>query len=225
MPDNPGQPGGEPLGASEAETSVAREAHAEVGTDRIAAVYAEALLDAAEGAGRAAGVLEEFDSLVADVLDRFPGFEKVLASSLVSHEEKARMLDRTLGAQASREFLNFLKVVSRHGRLDLVRQIGRAARDLHERRQGRVRVVVSTAAPIEDDLADRIAQRIRPYVGGEPVVQRVVDPALLGGVVVRVGDTVYDASIATQLKNLRQQMIDRSAHEIQSRRDRFRYSE
>jgi F-type H+-transporting ATPase subunit delta len=224
MPDEVPQLGG-PAGGFSPETDVVREAFAEVGSERVAAVYAEALLDAADGAGRTAEVLEEFDSLLADVLDRFPRFEMVLASALVSHEEKADLLDRTLGAQASRWFLNFLKVVSRHGRLDLVRPIHRAARELNERRQGRVRVVVSTAAPIEDDLATRIAQRIRPLLDGEPVVERVVDPSLVGGVVVRVADTVYDASVATQLKNLRQQMIDRSAHEIQSRRDRFRYSE
>jgi F-type H+-transporting ATPase subunit delta len=198
------------------------EAHAEVGAQRIAAVYAEAFLGAAEDAGRIAPLLEEFDSFVADVLDQVPGFEKVLASALVSHEEKAALLDRALTAQASREFLNFLKVVSRHGRLDLLREIHRQARALRERKLGQVRVVVTTAAPVQDDLAQRLVGRLRGLVDGEPVLEQVVDPGILGGIVVRVGDTVYDASIATQLKNLRQQMIDRSAHEIQSRRDRFR---
>ncbi len=57
---------------------------------------------------------------------------------------------------------------------------------------------------------------------GEPVLDERVDPGVIGGIVVRIGDTVYDGSIANQLENLRQQIIDRSAHEIQSRRDRFR---
>ena len=52
-----------------------------------------------------------------------------------------------------------------------------------------------------------------------------VDPDLIGGIVLRVGDTVYDGSVATQLEQLREQMIDRSVHEIQSRRDRFRHSD
>ena len=50
-----------------------------------------------------------------------------------------------------------------------------------------------------------------------------VDPAVIGGAVLRIDDTVYDGSVANQLQSIRQQMIDRSVHEIQSRRDRFRY--
>ena len=82
---------------------------------------------------------------------------------------------------------------------------------------------VTTAAPVDDALAERIVKTVRPLLDGEPVLKRAVDPKLIGGIVVRVGDTVYDGSIASQLKNVRQQMIDRSAHEIQSRRDRFRH--
>ena len=59
-------------------------------------------------------------------------------------------------------------------------------------------------------------------LGGEPLVEQVVDPTVIGGAVLRVGDVVYDGSVANQLQILRQQMIDRSVHEIQSRRDRFR---
>ena len=49
-------------------------------------------------------------------------------------------------------------------------------------------------------------------------------PSLIGGVVLRVGDTVYDGSVARQLEQVREQMIDRSVHEIQSRRNRFGHS-
>ncbi len=223
MPDFFAQFAAKPDGT--AEMRAVQEAYAEVGAERIAAVYAEALVEAAQRANSAAEIVEEFGSFLTDVLDRFPQFERVLASALVSHEEKAGLLDRTLGTQASRLFLNFLKVVSRHGRMDILRAIHRAVRELWERRSGRVPVWVSTAAPLDEDLARRLADRIRPLVDGQPVIHTRVDPSLLGGIVVRVGDTVYDASVANQLKNLRQQMVERSAHEIQSRRDRFRFAE
>ena len=58
-------------------------------------------------------------------------------------------------------------------------------------------------------------------LGGEPIIQWVTDPDLIGGAVLRVGDTVYDGSVAGQLEQLRQQILERSVHEIQSRRDRF----
>ena len=72
-------------------------------------------------------------------------------------------------------------------------------------------------------LAGRIAENLKNVLDGQPIVEEVVDPDLIGGVVVRVGDTVFDGSVATQLESVRQRMIERSAHEIQTRRDRFRY--
>jgi F-type H+-transporting ATPase subunit delta len=195
----------------------------EVGVEHIAGVYAEALLDATEEAGQTAAVLDQLDSLVADVFDGYPPLERILASGMVSSEEKSRILDRVLGAQALPVLLRFLKVVSRRGRLGLVRAIHRQAHTLYREKLGQVAVEVTTAAPFGEAAADRLRRALRRLVDGEPVLERRVQPELIGGMVVRVGDTIYDASVARQLETMRQQMIDRSAHEIQSRRDRFRY--
>lgn len=196
---------------------------ADVGVQHVGTVYGEAFLGAAEKAGQTETLLAEFDSLVADVLDRFPGMETLLASALISHDEKVDILDRTLGALASPMLLDFLKVVSRHGRLDCLRAIHRQMHVLYDRMRGQMTVQVSTAVRLSSDVAGRIAQNLKDVLEGQPIVQEVVDPDLIGGVVVRVGDTVFDGSVATQLESVRQRMIERSAHEIQTRRDRFRY--
>ena len=195
---------------------------ADVGKQHIGSVYAEALLRATEKAGQTEAVLAELDDFLREVLDVFPDFEQILSSHLVSHEEKEGLLDRTVGGQASPTLLNFLKVVSRHDRLDLLRAIRRQAHEQYDKLRGNIRVRLSTATPLDDRLADQIAASLAGFLGGRPILERVVEPGLVGGIVVRVGDTVYDGSIANQLQTLRQQMIHRSAHEIQSRRDRFR---
>ena len=197
---------------------------ADVTVEHMGAVYAEAFLRAAAGAGQTESLLAELDSLLTDVLDPFPEFERLLASAMISPEETAQILDRTLGAQASPLVLDFLKVVGRHGRLDCLRAIRDQAHELYDQMRGRVRVRVSTAAPLSADLAARVADNLRPLLGGEPILEQVVDPDLIGGLVVRVGDTVYDGSIARQLENMRQRINQRTAHEIQARRDRFRHS-
>jgi F-type H+-transporting ATPase subunit delta len=66
-----------------------------------------------------------------------------------------------------------------------------------------------------------LRQRIREAFQLEPIVQSQVDPDLLGGVVVKVGDWLYDASVRSRLESIRNQLIAKGSHEIQSRRDRF----
>lgn len=132
------------------------------------------------------------------------------------------MIDRLFAGRISPILIRFLKVVAHHGRLDCLRAIHVQARGLYDKMKNRTHVRLTTAQPMDPAVAERIVASLRGRLGGEPVVEQVVDPSLIGGVVLRLGDTVYDGSIANQLKNLRQQVIDRSAHEIQSRRDRFR---
>ncbi len=196
----------------------------QAGIEHIAGVYAEALLDAAGKAGETPSMLEEFDSLIDDVLAAFPKLEEIFASGLIPHDEKVDIIDRVFAERGSPLMVNFLKVVSRHGRLDCLRAIHRQARLLDDRRRGRVPVTLTTATEIGEQQARGIAEALRKKLGGEPVLTRATDPDLIGGAVVRLGDVVYDGSIANRLKIIRKQMIDRSVHEIQSRRDRFRNS-
>ena len=195
----------------------------DVGREKVGEIYARALLAAAENAGQTVAVLEELDAIVSEVLAQFPKLETVLGSLLVSHEEKTVVLDRVFAAQISRLLLNFLKVVSRHGRLDCLRAIRHQARKLYEEMQGKARVRVTTATAVDPRQIERIAAALAASLGQQPILETVVDPALIGGAVLRIGDTVYDGSVANQLQSIRQQMIERSVHEIQSRRDRFRY--
>lgn len=200
----------------------AAEIDADVGREQIAEVYAKALLDASEQAGQTAAVMDELDGLVGELLARYPKLESVLGSMLVSHEEKQGLLDRVFAGRLSPLLLNFLKVLSRHSRLDCLRAIHRQAHKLYDVLRGRVRVRLTTPTPLDPALVAQIEDNLRAMLGGEPVLESSVDPQLIGGAVLRVGDTVYDGSIARQLEAMRQQMIDRSIHEIQSRRDRFR---
>jgi F-type H+-transporting ATPase subunit delta len=197
---------------------------AEVGVEHIAQVYAKGLLGATEKAGQTAAVIEEFDGLMAEVFDRFARFEVLLASVLVSPEEKSTVIDRVLTGRVSTLLLNFLKVVAAHGRLDCLRAIHSQVHTLDDVMRNRIRVRFTTAAPLSPVSAAEITEQLRALLSGEPVLEQATDPSLIGGAVLRIGDTVYDGSVANQLHNLRQEIIARSAHEIQSRRDRFRNS-
>jgi F-type H+-transporting ATPase subunit delta len=212
---------------SEADDITARDAQAaerfspDVGREQVGDVYAHALLGAAESAGQTAAVLDELDSVVDEVLTRFPKLDMVLASPLVKHEEKTEVLDRVFKPRLSGLLLNFLKVVSRHGRLDCLKAVRLRARKLYEVAQGGVRVRMTTATAVPPAQIEQIAAALEASLGRRPIIETIVDPALVGGAVLRIGDTVYDGSVANELQSIRQRMIDRSVHEIQSRRDSF----
>src|SRR4051812_37740983 len=102
----------------------------DVTVEQLARVYAKAFMGVAARTSSAEALVEELKSIVADVLDRFPKLEEVLKSSLVSPEEKEALLNRVFGNAASIQVTNFLKVVARHGRLELLRSISRQAEKL-----------------------------------------------------------------------------------------------
>ncbi len=197
----------------------------DVTVERVAAVYAEALLDVAQASGLAEALIEELSDVVREVLDPRPDFEAILASSVIPHEQKSQVLRRVFEGRLSQPLLDFLQVLSRRGRLDCLRAIARAVQEEWIRRQNQIRVKVRTAIALSPETVAELKSAIQTLLKQLPIIEQRVEPDLLGGVVIEVGDTVFDASVAAQLERVRKQIIDRSAHEIQSRRDRFRYSE
>jgi F-type H+-transporting ATPase subunit delta len=192
-----------------------------VGSQNVAAVYAKAFLGATEAAGTTDAALAELESLISDVLDKLPRLDAVFRSGLVAADQKIELIDKAVGTQASPLLRNFLKVLARHGRLEVLRGIRSEARKMVDKLRGRFRVQVSTAAELDGQLQHQLTETLRGMLGGQPVLDVNTRPELIGGIVLRVGDTVYDGSIATRLARIREQMIDRSVHEIQSGRDRF----
>jgi F-type H+-transporting ATPase subunit delta len=197
---------------------------AEVGAQQVGATYAKALLAAAQKSGNLEQVAEDFQASIHEVFNKLPRLEHVLTSALIAGEEKLPLIERIFRGRVSGTFLNFLKVVASKGRLGALRSMYQEFQKQYDIVQGLVRVQLITAAPVNSQVQQSVQQKLRHMLSGEPVVEASVDPNLIGGLVLRIGDTVYDGSIARQLQQVREQMINRSVHEIQSGRDRFRHS-
>jgi F-type H+-transporting ATPase subunit delta len=192
----------------------------DAGMQRVGAVYAKALLGASEKAGQTDVVLEELGSLVA-LLDELPDFDEVLRTPRIAYEDKVRLLERVLGGKVSPLLLNFVKVISQHERLDALRAIERAARKLFNQLRKRVEVTVQSAAPISNQLQYTIAAKLKQLLHRDVVLTAEVDPDLLGGLVVRVGDTVYDGSLAGKLKQMQAVTLDKTTETIRESIERF----
>jgi F-type H+-transporting ATPase subunit delta len=202
-------------------SAVEKEAITDVGAERVARVYAEALLNAGEKRNQAEEILSELEAMVGEVFRADPGFEAFLMSSAAGRDRKAELIRKVFEHRANDLVLDFLLVLNDHERLDLLRPIALEARALHNRRHRRIPVQVTSALPLPDDQRERLAHDLRSTFGFEPILNLAVDADLLGGLRVRIGTWLFDGSVRTQLETLRKQLIERSSYEIQSRRDRF----
>ena len=190
----------------------------------VARVYVNALLDAAEKTGQAEP-LEEITSFYDDVLRPNPEFESLLTTAITGRDEKLRLIDRVVAPHASPFFTNFLRVLANRDRLELLPVILGEAWIEHERRQGKQRIEIRSAVELSESQLDRIKERLQSALKVEPILLPSVDREMLGGLVIQVGDTVYDGSLRTRLKELRQRLRERYLNEIQSGRDRFSHSQ
>jgi F-type H+-transporting ATPase subunit delta len=183
--------------------------------------YAEALIDAAQKEGGAEAALEELAEIEEDVLKPFPRFAAVLASARVQAAQKDRILRELFEGRASGLVLRFLRVLNRRGRLEILSSVLREARAIWDRRNRRIPVRVRSAVPLDEGQLQALRDRLARLVDGTPMVTVATDPDLIGGLVVQVGDHLYDASVKDRLAQLRQRLIEGKTHEIQSRRDQF----
>jgi F-type H+-transporting ATPase subunit delta len=190
------------------------------GAQAVARVYADAFLKAAEKVGVEAG-LEELGSFIDDVLARFPQLDAILRSAVINRDDKIALIDRTIAPQATPFFANFLRVLARHDRLNLLPQIRRLGQLEYERRRGLRHVQVTTAAPLSDELREQVRRELGETLPFTPILDERVDPSLLGGMVIQIGDTLHDLSLRARLNQLRDRLRKRTLHEIQSGRDRF----
>ncbi len=181
--------------------------------------YAEALLGAS--GDEADAVMDELEEFRSDVLLDQPRFAAILASPSVAVAAKDRILTEAFEGKASPTVFRFLRVLNRHGRLAILPAIIEQARATLDRRRNRRPVTVRSAVPLDEGQQASLRDRLASMIHATPVITLEVDPSLIGGLVVQVGDDVYDASVRNRLERLRRRLIERKTHEIQSRRDHF----
>jgi len=185
--------------------------------------YAEAFLNAATTEGTAEEALDDLDAIDREVLREHPMLAQLLASAQVPAAEKDRILQELFGDRISGVVLRFLRVLNRHGRLLLASAVAREARQIWDRRHKRIPVLVRSAVALDQSQQDALRDQVAGMISATPILQMSIDPSLVGGLVVQVGDQVFDASVQNRLEKLRQRLIEGKTHEIQSRRDQFSY--
>lgn len=179
--------------------------------------YAEAFLNVAAREGQEDAAVEELEAIRDDVLRPHPALFAMLIGPSMGHEQKDELLVRLFEERALPTVSRFLRVLNRHGRLELFEMIIDQARAELDRRRKRLRIQVRSAAPLDDSQQSALRDRLGQMLEAEPLIDYQVDPALLGGLVIQVGDEIYDASVQAQLERLRREVVHERAHEARKR--------
>jgi len=173
----------------------------------VAKNYAEALFELGQKSGR----LEEYGRLIDatwSAIDETPALQSVLMSPKVPKTLKAKLVaDALTQVGAPVEFGRYLAAVIRRGRQLLFGEIADAYHGLVDRSFNRVRASITVARAPDDALRRDLQAALTRMLSKEVIPSYHVDPAVLGGAIVRVGDQVYDGSLRRRLMRLRRQLI------------------
>jgi F-type H+-transporting ATPase subunit delta len=106
------------------------------------------------------------------------------------------------------EVQRFVLLLLERRRISALPAIARAYLELADAHTGRVRALVTSAQPLSPAEADRVRRSLEQRTGKKVIMETAVDPALIGGVVARVGDLVLDGSVRTQIAALKQRLLN-----------------
>ena len=171
----------------------------------IARNYAETLVELARRANNLDGWAQLIDDL-ADAMQRDRAVWLFLESPRIAATEKNRVLVKALAGQLPPTFVRFLQALVNHRRQMLIPEIAREYHDLVDAIEGRIHANVVVARDVDEGERNFIAARLSAVLGKRVVPHMAVNPAILGGLVVRVGDTVFDGSVRKRLAVLRNRM-------------------
>jgi F-type H+-transporting ATPase subunit delta len=171
----------------------------------IARNYAEALFALGERSGQTARYADLIEA-VAGAVETTPVVQSVLMSPRVPKAEKARLLGAAL-RDVPREFVLFLQALVKRGRQQLLRPIATEYMALLDIKLNRVRAGVTLARAADESLQRSIAQALSRQLGKEVLPSYSVDPEILGGSIVRIGERIHDGSLRRRLTKLRRHLL------------------
>lgn len=173
----------------------------------VAGRYASALFDLARekhAADDVAAALDNFQSMI----DASADLKRLVKSPVFSAQEQIKALDAVLAkAQISGIAANFLRLVAAKRRLFVISDMIAAYRHLNDTAKGLVRADVTVAAPLKPDHEAALREALAGVTGGKTVTLNMkTEPSIIGGLIVKIGSRMVDASVRTKLNAIRTRM-------------------
>ncbi len=173
--------------------------------DPIATRYAQALFETAKQEGQLEETLTQL-TFIGRLLDGEPDLRAFLLNPDVEPDDTIGVLDRALKGGWSELVQSFVRMVISLGRADYLQQIAAAFQAIVDEEQGRLRAVARSARPLPEALLARLRTTLAQHERKEIELATELDPALLGGVQIRLDHRLIDGSIRRQLDDLHQRL-------------------
>jgi F-type H+-transporting ATPase subunit delta len=132
---------------------------------------------------------------------------EVLANPAIPGERRSEVLGELLGKRVSTPVQNLIQLMLRRGRIDQLPRVAAEFRRLDDARQGVIHATATAASELTKDEVRALTARLEQQTGGRVELAVDIDPSLLGGLIVRVGDRLIDGSVRGRLERLRNQLI------------------
>jgi len=170
--------------------------------------YAKALFDVALAEKADLAQVDRDLQVVVEMLKGSPDLALSLSRRSVTEAQRQSLMDAVSKAMSlSTPVTKLLAMLGKNGRLDLVPHLAHAYGERLLTHQNVVRADVTSAAPLSPEKTKALEESLSKVTGKKVEISVSVDPDLLGGVVARIGSTVYDGSVKTQLSKMRQELV------------------
>ncbi len=186
-----------------------------------ASVYAESLLQLASEAGQADSIAEELSTLKR-LWQAEPAFALMMSSVAIDDDARRESIRRVFGSgNISPMVLNLMLVMNDKRRSMILPSVCDAYRHKLDEQRGRDEVFVTTAVPLDDAQREKIRDEVKRLHDTEAILVETVEPSLLGGMMIHVGDRLYDITIRRRLRDMRAGLLASAERNLREAASRF----
>jgi F-type H+-transporting ATPase subunit delta len=189
--------------------------HTALKFNALGVVYAQALINEAQKQNVLADVTDDVRG-IGELLRSNPQFHAYTQALTIGEEERLVSLDRIFAGRIHILTLNTLKALSRRDRLIFLKDFVEAFEDILKEMSGVVQVQLVSAVILQPDTIRRVQDALARTLGKVIDLRVTIDPALVGGVAITIGDTLIDGSVATQLRRIEEQLKATSYAKLES---------
>jgi F-type H+-transporting ATPase subunit delta len=171
----------------------------------VSKTYSSALFELAQEVEMIDQILAEYE-FVKTSLDSNPDFYEILTSPMISIEEKKKIVETTYGEHISAELVNFFKILMDKKRSGVIREVFDDYKELVDDYKGYVVAKVESVIPLETKEIKDLEEKLNVLTGKTISVNNVINPDIMGGLVVNVGDKIIDGSVRRKLDSMKHEL-------------------